>query len=153
MSSEFVDQERSFMAIKQNILGDTIPGTTKYHRFQPANHIRIDMFSFQMVSEDTDLRTHNFFTRKTHAPLPQAEASPQCYIGCVYDDEWWVGMVRKLMGINSKLNSCTKKDLIPNKGFYWPTRDVCCIDMRHSFGLVHSRTLIHVSYIFFSKKS
>ena len=29
MSSEFVEQKRSFMANKQNILGDTIPGTTK----------------------------------------------------------------------------------------------------------------------------
>ncbi len=62
-----------------------------------------------MVSEDTDLRTHNFFTRKTHAPLPQAEASPQCYIGCVYDDEWWVGMVEEVDGDKFKVKFMHQK--------------------------------------------
>ena len=96
------------MANKQNILGDTIPGTTKYHHFQP---IRIGMIGFQMVSEDTDLSNHNFFTRKTHAPLPQAEASPQCYIGCVYDDEWWVGMVEEVDGEKFKVKFMHQKRL------------------------------------------
>lgn len=128
MSSEYVDQKRTFMINKRNVLGDTIPGTTKYHHFQP---IRIGTVGFKMISEDTVSSNHNFFIRKTHTPLPQVEVSPQCYIGCVYDDKWWVGMVVEIEDNKFKVQFMHQKGLIPNKGFYWPKRDdVCWIDVK-----------------------
>ena len=83
------------------------------------------------ISEDIESSNHNFFLRKTHAPLPQAEVSPQCYVGCVYDDEWYVGMVLEIDDQKFKVKFMYQKGLLHNKGFYWPLReDVCWIDKK-----------------------
>ena len=49
LNQQYVDEKRTFMQTKRNVLGDTIPGTQMFHHFFP---IHIGVIAYKMTSED-----------------------------------------------------------------------------------------------------
>ena len=59
-------------------------------------------------------------------PNPSADLVPQHFVACMYDDEWWIGMVEGIEGDIFNINFMHQKGLIPNSGFHWPRRPDLC---------------------------
>ena len=132
LNQQYVDEKRTFMQTKRNVLGDTIPGTQIFHHFFP---IHIGVIACKMTSEDPSFYgCRNFFTAKSHSQVPPPlQIVLQHFVACIYDDEWWIGMVEGIEdeGDMVNINFMHQKGLIPNSGFQWPRRpDICPVNSK-----------------------
>ena len=101
----------TFMQTKRNVLGDTIPGTQMFHDFFP---IHIGVIAYKMTSEDPSFYgCRNFFTAKSNSQVPTPlQRVPQHFVACIYDDDWWIGMVEGIEGDMVNINFMhIKRDL------------------------------------------
>ena len=72
------------------------------------------------------------FTAKSNSQVPPPQQIvPQHFVACMYDDDWWIGMVKGIEGDIFNINFMHQKGLIPNSGFQWPRRpDICPVNSK-----------------------
>ena len=71
----------------------TIPQTRKYHFYKPIskNHMLVKEFSDDDV--EIEVSVTNDGVNSSLMSTPTLDLKKDTYVTCVYDDEWWLGMV------------------------------------------------------------
>ena len=125
ISKEIMEQVRNIMNKRFQIADKPIPGTRNFHHFIPLgdNKIGIKRVSWQ---DHFDL-VFNF--GKQHIII---RPTPHNYVACLYDKNWWIGMV---MSVNDEEHDAEVKFMHPHgpaRSFFWPSReDLCYVPYNH----------------------
>jgi hypothetical protein len=98
-----------------------VPGTRSYHQFIPVSEVEIGV---KRCSSDENFSLKYNFMQTSHDKSYHFKES--MYIACVYDGEWWLGLITSL---NLEEQDATVKFLHPHgpsRSFYWPEKDDYC---------------------------
>ena len=103
-------------------LGGTVPGTRSAHYFELCGPAKIRA---KCVADDKTFSI-NYSFKNCHNLLQDdviQTLKPMDYVSCVYDNFWWVGLV-KLVNVEEKdVTIKFMKPHAPATTFYWPARD------------------------------
>ena len=75
-------------------------------------------------SSDTDFSIIYDFSLSVPL-MSDYSVDPNCYIACIYDSSWYVGLVEK---VNNEKKDATVRFMHPSgpfPSFFWPEHDVC----------------------------
>ena len=86
------------------------------HQFIPLSPTQIGA---KCLSSDTDFSIIYDFSLSVPL-MSEYSVDPNCYIACINDYSWYVGLVEK---VNNEEKNATVRG--PSPSFYWPEHDVC----------------------------
>ena len=125
---ETLQSTREFLQ-RRYATASTVPETRSFHHFESD---LVGILKFKQVSDDTRFAGHNnFLCPKTS--FDAVDIPLMSYVCCVYDFQWWIGLLIK---INYHENDLQINFLHPcgpfNWYFYWPSHeDVCWVPLSH----------------------
>ena len=128
ISSEVLQISREFLQLRY-VAACTVPGTRSFHHFASD---ATSKFKFKWVSDDHSFcGEHNFLTAST-ACLKYSDVPLMTYVCCIYDFQWWIGLVIESDTGENDLHINFLHPSGPSDVFYWPSReDKCWVLISH----------------------
>jgi len=129
----------------------TVAGTRSHHSYIPGEHRKLlvkrvsgDETAFEVAVTDFQDEVR----RVTPAPGPtlaQAVTLIQCepgqYVGCLYDNKWWVGLIREKSDEEGDLLIVFMHPHGPARSFHWPAReDICWVPLQDILSIIQAPT-------------
>ena len=75
-------------------LASTVPGTRRYHFFEPQEYTASQCtIKYKELYIDHDFKgKHTFGVMRSVQSMPR----PHEYVACIYDHNWWIGLVTEV---------------------------------------------------------
>lgn len=110
--------------------GKTITGTRSFHFFNPTTP---DEITAKRTSLDLEISLRWNFTKETEISARQiVEPSLQNYVACVYEGNWWIGLVSKINKDEGDYSILFMHPHGPSETFHWPgQQDECPVPPQH----------------------
>ncbi|GBL83144.1 hypothetical protein AVEN_165355-1 [Araneus ventricosus] len=125
----------------------TLLGTRLFHNFQPIDDLGM-IEAIRISSDGKPALTFNLLNKQQSLLVKMKDLYPGCFIGCIYDNLWYFGMVNE---VNAE-EDVTLKFLHPHgpSQFFWPNReDVCMLPIPHIIAIVEpQKTMTGRTYQF-----
>lgn len=130
LSEEDIENNRKTRGIRFES-GQSITGTRSFHYFQPATSEEI---TAKRVSSDSDICLRQNIFRKT---APAVEPNLHSFVACVYESNWWIGMVQCINEEEGDYDVLFMHPYGPAETFFWPQKeDKCPVPPAHLLCLI-----------------
>ena len=105
-----------------------MPGTRSFYHFE---YDGIEKLKFKQVSNNSSFcGIHIFLCQESS--LNAADIPLMSYICCVYDSNWWIGLVVEIDFLENDICINFLHPHGPYKYFYWPLHeDLCWVPLSH----------------------
>ena len=100
----------------------TLPGTRSFHQFIPISDSIIDA---KYVSDDQYYAVQ-FDFNIVHLLGPGDTLSPSQFVVCLYDRQYWVGIIMEVSTENLDVKVKFMHPKLPTPSLKWPSRDDLC---------------------------
>ena len=137
ISKETLQSTREFLQ-RRYATASTVPGARLFHHFKSDS---IGILKFKRVSDDTRFVGHHNFLCPTTS-FNAVDIPLMSYVCCVYDFQWWIGLVIKINYHENNLQINFLHPCGPSKYFYWPSHeDICWVSVSHILCKIHQQKL------------
>ena len=110
------------------ITWSTVPGTRSFHWYKPCSKTSFQMY---FVLHDDVMISHRKQPTKK-ATVIMDDCQPGIYITCVYDKEWFLGMILVTLEEDQDVQVKFMMNFTQNH-FSWPRRDdVCWVSVNYA---------------------
>lgn len=111
---------------------ETIKGTRSFHFFQPATG---EVITAKRLSSDTDVCLKQNIFKNT---LPTLEPNIHSFVACVYENNWWIGMIQCFNEVEGDYDVKFMHPHGPSETFFWPQKeDQCPVPAAHLLCIVN----------------
>ena len=117
LPSDHLQSERPKMEDRYRFR-DTVPGTRSFHQIIPIDVNRVSCK--RLSSDDYSICEHKFGELPTRKQYQVGK-----YVGVVYDQDWFVGLVEERDGDEYMINFMHPKN--PPGSIHWPNRKDTCL--------------------------
>jgi len=116
-----IDASRYHLQERYN-QGHTVNGKRSFHHFCPP---KIGAIQYKLVScGEKVVGYHSVFTVQNLYQLD--DIMPQEYVAAKYDDNWWIGLVKKRDTLQNDISVEFMHPHGPSQSFHWPTSEDSC---------------------------
>ena len=96
-------------------LGKTVPGTRSYHYFSVSSESKV---SYKCTSFDPEFKGKSSFDQISATRVSINDCKPLCFVACLYDGFWWVGMILAVDEQHQKIKVNFMHPHRPDNSFY-----------------------------------
>ena len=122
VSSDDIQRNRSFLENRFSLL-KTIPGTRLCHCFVPISDTEMQLSRISGEGEPNVIHRDHAVPDNQY-DIEKVEVGS--YIRCLYDRQWYVGLVQDLSFERNDVNMKFMHPKGPAKAFFWPDREDNC---------------------------
>lgn len=121
------DIEKKRITLRRRFeMGETIKGTRNFHFFRPVSG---EVITAKRLSSDPEICLKQNIFKNT---LPTIEPNIHSFLACVYENNWWIGMVQCFNEVEGDYNIKFMHPHGPSETFFWPQKeDQCPVPVAH----------------------